>query len=95
MASIVFDILNFALAALMYTLLGRLLLGLVLPSDSGNIIMRFFVGLTQPVVAAVAVATPRIVPEGLLVALAFVWAFFARVLLFFTLAAFGAFGEPV
>lgn len=91
MLSFVFAALNFALAALMYTLLGRLLLGLVLPADSGNIIMRFFVRLTRPVVDAVRVVTPLAVPDGLLVPFAFVWTFFARVLLFLALAAFGAF----
>ena len=33
---------NFVLAALMYTLLGRALLGLFVPPDSANYIWRFF-----------------------------------------------------
>lgn len=86
----VFQVLNLALAMVMYTLLGRLVLGLFLPPESGNFIMRFFVLLTQPVVRLVAAITPRIVPEGLVVAFALVWSFFARVALFIAFAALGA-----
>ena len=45
---------NFILAALMYTLLGRVLLGLIVGPDSGNYIWRFFCRVTDPVVAAMA-----------------------------------------
>ena len=45
---------NFVLAALMYTLLGRALLGLIVAPDSSNYIWRFFCRLTDPVVAVVA-----------------------------------------
>ena len=54
-----FHLPNFILAALMYTLLGRALLGLIVGPDSSNYIWRFFCRFTDPVVAAVAVVTPK------------------------------------
>jgi YggT family protein len=91
LAAGLFQILNFVLAALMYTLAGRLLLGLFLGPDSPNFIMRFFTTITEPLVRAVAVVTPAAVPAGVLVAFTFVWTFFARVALFLAFAAMGAF----
>ena len=54
-----FDLPNFILAALMYTLLGRALLGLIVQPDSSNYIWRFFCRITDPFVAAVALVTPK------------------------------------
>ena len=48
-----FHLPNFILAALMYTLLGRALLGLIVQPDSSNYIWRFFCRITDPVVARV------------------------------------------
>ena len=45
-----FHLPNFVLAALMYTLLGRALLGLIVEPDSQNYIWRFFCRFTDPVV---------------------------------------------
>ena len=50
---------NFVLAALMYTLLGRVLLSLFVEPDSSNYIWRFFCRITDPVVAIVALVTPK------------------------------------
>ena len=47
-----FHLPNFILAALMYTLLGRALLGLIVEPNSSNYIWRFFCRITDPVVAA-------------------------------------------
>ena len=44
-----FHLPNFVLAALMYTLLGRALLGLIVEPDSSNYIWRFFCRITDPV----------------------------------------------
>ena len=44
---------NFVLAALMYTLLGRVVLGMFVDGDSPNYIWRFFCRITDPVVSAV------------------------------------------
>ena len=50
---------NFVLAALMYTLLGRAILGMFVDADSPNYIWRFFCRVTDPIVAAVALMTPK------------------------------------
>ena len=56
-----FHLPNFVLATLMYTLLGRAMLGLFVDADSPNYIWRFFCRITDPVVAAVSVVTPKAV----------------------------------
>ena len=68
-----FHIPNYLLAALMYTLLGRFLLGLFVPPDWDNYIWRFFRRVTDPVLAAVAVITPRFVLPGLMPVVAVFW----------------------
>lgn len=85
-----FQVPNLVLAAAMYTLIGRFLLSLVFPPDSDRVIWRVFVQATDPVVKTVGLVTPRIVPPRLLVLLAAVWCFAARVALFFVLGATGA-----
>lgn len=84
-ASWAYQLPNFALAALMYTLLGRLALSLVFPPDSTNYIYRAFVRLTNPAIALARVLSPRIVPEPVLAVFAFIWLLMARIAL---LAAF-------
>jgi uncharacterized protein YggT (Ycf19 family) len=54
-----FHLPNFVLAALMYTLLGRALLGLIVVPDSSNYIWRFFCRITDPFVALIAPVTPK------------------------------------
>lgn len=76
-----FQIPNFFLAALMYTLLGRALLGLFVAPDSQNYIWRFFCRLTDPVVAAVALVTPKATAPVVLWLFGVVWLFWLRVLL--------------
>jgi hypothetical protein len=49
-----FQVPNFLLAALMYTLFGRVLLGLMLDPASTNKIWRFVCRVTDPYVALVA-----------------------------------------
>lgn len=70
---------NFVLAALMYTLLGRAALSLIVDTDSPNYIWRFFCRLTDPVVAAVAVVTPKAVPPAIIWLFGVVWLFWLRV----------------
>jgi YggT family protein len=70
---------NFIMAALMYTLLGRVLLGLILEPDSANYIWRFFCRITDPVIAAVAFVTPKATAPVVLWLFAFVWMFWLRV----------------
>lgn len=84
-----FHLPNFILAALFYTLLGRVLLGLVVDAQSTNFIWRFFCRVTDPVVALVAVVTPRAAPPVVVWLFALVWLFAARVALYFALATSG------
>lgn len=81
---------NFALAALMYTLLGRALLGLIVQPDSSNYIWRFFCRITDPVVAAVALVTPKAAPPVVIWLFGVVWLFWLRVLLLNVFLYFGA-----
>jgi hypothetical protein len=74
-----FQLPNFILAALMYTLLGRVLLGFFVDPDSQNYIWRFFCRLTDPVVAAVALVTPKAAPPVVLWLFGIVWLFWLRV----------------
>lgn len=80
---------NLALAALMYTLLGRFVLSLFFPDDSDKVIYTVFRQITQPAVAAVRLVTPLVVHERIVLLLAFVWILFLRILVFVVFAAAG------
>lgn len=84
-----FHLPNFILAALMYTLLGRALLGLIVQPDSGNYIWRFFCRVTDPVVNAVAVVTPKAAPPVVIWLFAAVWLFWLRFAFGLGLGVFG------
>jgi YggT family protein len=81
---------NFILAALMYTLLGRALLGLIVDPDSSNYIWRFFCRITDPVVAVIALVTPKAAVPVVVWLLGFVWLFWLRVLLLYAFLLSGA-----
>jgi hypothetical protein len=85
-----FHLPNFVLAALMYTLLGRALLGLVLDPNSTNYIWRFFCRITDPVVAAVALVTPKAAVPVVVWLFGVVWLFWLRVLLLYAFLVMGA-----
>jgi uncharacterized protein YggT (Ycf19 family) len=74
-----FHLPNFLLAALMYTLLGRVLLGLIVGADSNNYIWRFFCRFTDPVVNAVALVTPKAAAPVIVWLFGVVWLFWLRV----------------
>jgi hypothetical protein len=76
-----FQVPNFVLAALMYTLLGRALLGLMVQPDSNNYIWRAFCLLTDPVVAAVSFVTPKAAAPVVIWLFGVVWLFWLRVAL--------------
>jgi YggT family protein len=80
-----FQVPNFIMAALMYTLLGRALLGLIVAPSSSNYIWRFFCRITDPVVAVVALVTPKAAAPVVLWLFGVVWLFWLRVLLLFAL----------
>ena len=69
---------NYILAALMYSLLARILLALFVPPDSANYIFRFLVRITAPVLCLFAFLTPRAVPPLLLVIFSAVWLLMIR-----------------
>jgi hypothetical protein len=85
---------NFVLSALMYTLLGRALLGLIVEPDSSNYIWRFFCRITDPVVALVAAVTPKAAAPVVLWLFGVVWLFWLRVLLLFGFAWLGMLPRP-
>jgi len=89
-----FHLPNFLLAALMYTLLGRALLGLILNPDSTNYIWRFFCRITDPVIALFALVTPRAAAPVVLWLFCVVWLFWIRVAFLITFASLGALPKP-
>ena len=76
-----FQVPNFILAALMYTLFGRVLLGLMVEPSSTNYIWRFFCRMTDPFVALVALVTPKATVPVVIWLFGVVWLFWLRVLL--------------
>ncbi len=68
-----FHIPNFILAALMYTLMGRIVLGLFVPAGWDNYIWRFFLRVTDPFVKIVRVITPRILADGVVLVFGVLW----------------------
>ena len=59
-----FHLPNFVLAAVMYTLIGRLLLSFFVPVNWQNYIWRAFVRITDPIVGIVRLITPAALPIG-------------------------------
>lgn len=76
-----FFIPNYALALLVYTLLGRLLLSFFVPANWDNYIWRAFRGLTDWIVDGVGYITPRALHGLVLLLIAAMWLHLARVLL--------------
>ena len=74
---------------MMYTLLGRVILGMFLDHDSPNYIWRFFCRITDPIIAVFALVTPRATAPVVLWLFGFVWLFWLRVLLLNLLLVFG------
>ena len=85
-----FHLPNFILAALMYTLFGRALLALIVQPDSSNYIWRFFCRITDPVVVAVALVTPKAAAPVVVWLLGVVWLFWLRVGLLYVFLVVGA-----
>jgi hypothetical protein len=81
---------NFVLAALMYTLLGRAVLGVIVAPDSSNYIWRFFCRFTDPVIALIAPVTPKAVTPIVIWLFGVVWLFWLRVGLLYLFLLVGA-----
>lgn len=77
---------NFVLAAVMYTLLGRLALSFFVPPDWKNYIWRAFVTITDPVVKATRLITPQVLPHVVVLIFAVLWLMLLRIGLFAFLA---------
>jgi hypothetical protein len=80
-----FHLPNFVLAAVMYTMLGRFLLGLMVDADSPNYIWRFFCRITDPAIAVISIVTPKVTVPAVLWLFGFVWMFWLRVIFHYTL----------
>ena len=85
-----FHLPNYVLAVLMYTLLGRVLLGLVVGSESENYIWRFFCRITDPVVALVSLVTPKAAIPAVVWLFGVVWLFWLRIGLLYLFLILGA-----
>jgi uncharacterized protein YggT (Ycf19 family) len=81
---------NLILAALIWLLIGRLVLSLVLGPGRGNPVLRLLDAATSPVLKTVGVITPRLVPAGLVIVFAIAWLLAARIALFVAVSATGA-----
>lgn len=80
---------DYVLAAIMYTVLGRVVLSLFLEPDSTNYIWRFFGRVTDPAIALVAQLTPKAVAPVVIWLFTFVWLFWIRLALRFLYRAAG------
>lgn len=85
-----FNLPNFVLAVVMYTMLGRAVLGLFVEHGSNNYIWRGFCAITDPFLKAFAAVTPKATAPVVLWLFGFVWLFWLRVLLFVVFYATGA-----
>ena len=68
-----FHIPNFILAAVMYTLIGRMVLGLFVPANWDNYINRAFIRITDPVVNVVRFVTPSVLTGHAVLLFAVLW----------------------
>ena len=84
-----FHIPNFVLAALMYTLLGRMVLGLFVPPDWDNYIWRFFRRVTDPFLGLVRFVTPQVLGHGVVMVFGVLWLMVLRLGWFLILLRFG------
>jgi uncharacterized protein YggT (Ycf19 family) len=86
MANWHFQIPNYLLAAVMYSLLGRFLLSIFMAPDSKNYIYRAFVRITDPVLKPVRFITPAAVPYMIVLLFAALWTLVLRFALLVALA---------
>ncbi|HKA38520.1 MAG TPA: hypothetical protein VKD25_02015 [Burkholderiales bacterium] len=80
---------NYALSVLFWTLIGRFMFALFLPTDSPNYIYSWFRRLTDWLMRPVAFITPSIVPPLALAPIAAFWVAMVRVAFFMALYAAG------
>lgn len=85
-----FHIPNMALAAALYTLIGRYILSLMFRVDSPLVIWRVFRQLTDPLLHNARAITPLVVPNGLVMVFAIIWILILRIV-WLMVAAFNGF----
>ncbi len=81
---------DLVMAALIWLLIGRLVVALVLGPRSDNGGVRLLGAVTGPVLVVVGAITPRVVPAGLVTVCAIAWLVAARVALVAAMSATGA-----
>lgn len=79
----------YLLAALMWTMLGRFVLGLFVPPNWDNYIWRFFRTVTDPVLALVRPITPAFMIEPLMPLVGAFWLLLARIAWWFVMFSLG------
>jgi uncharacterized protein YggT (Ycf19 family) len=84
-----FHIPNFVLAAVMYTLLGRLVLGFFVPADWDNYIWRAFRTITDPAVRIVRIITPQAIGDTVVLIFGALWMMLLRLAYLVILANLG------
>ena len=75
-----FHLPNFILAAVMYTMLGRLVLSFFAPPNWQNYIWRAFVRITEPALTLVRPITPLGLPETIILVFGVLWLMVLRLL---------------
>lgn len=84
-----FHLPNFVLAALLYTLVGRFILGNFVSANWDNYIWRAFVAITDPVVRVVRFITPLAIATPLVVLFGALWLMALRVVFFLVMVRLG------
>jgi uncharacterized protein YggT (Ycf19 family) len=84
-----FHIPNFVLAAVQYTLIGRLVLGFFVPDDWDNYIWRFFRLVTDPVLRIVRPITPKLLADKIVLIFCVLWVMMLRLIYLVTLINLG------
>lgn len=73
-----FHVVNYLLAAVFYTLVGRSILGIFLRQDSNFFVMRFFRAITEPFMRALRFMTPGFMHPALAPLYVGFWVFVIR-----------------
>ena len=84
-----FHIPNYLIAALIYTLLGRFVLGIFVPDNWDNFIWKFFKRFTDPALRVTAWITPSFMVPALMPLVAVFWLFVLRLAYYIILYQFG------
>ena len=84
-----FHLPNYLLAVVMYTMLGRLILGFFVPPHSKLYIWVWFCRITEPFLRAARLVTPEFIPPLWLLPIAAYWALLLRIVFYMAMSAAG------